>query len=65
MARMSKMDYQMHLRMEQMKCIGESRNQAKQEYKEMLHIGEHANNRTVGIHITRPIPPINRPVWHL
>jgi integrase len=50
MARMSKMDYQMHLRMEQMKNIGESRHQAKQEYKEMLHIGEHANNRTVGIH---------------
>lgn len=50
MARMSKMDYQMHLRMEQMKNIGESRHQAKQEYKEMLHVGEHANNRTVGIH---------------
>jgi len=50
MARMSKMDYQMHLRMEKMKNIGESRHQAKQEYKEMLHIGEHANNRTVGIH---------------
>lgn len=50
MARMRKLDYQMHLRMEQMKCIGESRHQAKHEYKEMLHVGEHANNKTIGIH---------------
>ncbi|MFZ7121557.1 MAG: hypothetical protein ACOWWH_11495 [Eubacteriaceae bacterium] len=48
MARMSKMDYQMHLRMEQMKCIGESRHQAKKEYKEMM--GENSSNRTMGIH---------------
>ena len=50
MARMRKLDYQMHLRMEQMKCIGESRHEAKREYKEMLHTGDHANNKTVGIH---------------
>ncbi|MCH4891400.1 hypothetical protein EZV73_27770 [Acidaminobacter sp. JC074] len=48
MARMSKMDYQMHLRMEQMKCIGESRHNSKKEYMEMM--GNHYSNRTMGIH---------------
>ncbi len=48
MARMSKMDYQMHCRMEEMKCIYESRHQAKKEYKEMM--GKNESNRTIGIH---------------
>lgn len=48
MARMTKLDYQMHLRMESMKCICESRHQAKQEYKEMM--GKNSSNRTMGIH---------------
>jgi hypothetical protein len=48
MARMSKIDYQMHCRMEQMKCIGESRDDAKKEYKEMM--GKNPSNRTMGIH---------------
>lgn len=48
MARMSKMDYQLHLRMEQMKCIGESRHDAKKDYKDMM--GKNASNRTMGIH---------------
>ena len=48
MGRMSKMDYQIHLRMEQMKCIGESRHDAKKEYKEMR--GKNPSNRTMGIH---------------
>ena len=42
------MDYQMYLRMEQMKCIGESRHDAKKEYKEMM--GKNTSNRTMGIH---------------
>lgn len=48
MARMSKIDYQMHCRMEKMKCIGESRDIAKKEYKEMM--GKNPSNRTMGIH---------------
>lgn len=48
MPKMSKLDYQMHLRMEAMKCIGESRHQAKKEYKEMM--GKNSSNRTMGIH---------------
>jgi len=48
MARMSKIDYQMHSRMEQMKCLGESRHDAKKEYKEMM--GKNPSNRTMGIH---------------
>lgn len=45
---MTKMDYQMHCRMEEMKCIDESRHQAKKEYKEMM--GKNNANRTMGIH---------------
>lgn len=48
MGRMSKIDYQMHLRMEQMKRIGESRHSVKKEYKEMM--GKNSSNRTMGIH---------------
>ena len=48
MARMSKMDYQMHCRMQEMLCLNESRHKAKQEYKEMT--GENKSNRTIGIH---------------
>ena len=44
----SKIDYQMHCRMEQMKCICESRDDAKKEYKEMM--GKNPSNRTMGIH---------------
>ncbi len=49
MARMSKMDYQLHCRMQQMFCPNESRHQAKQEYKDMMG-NEATHNRTVGIH---------------
>ena len=35
--------------MEELKCIGESRYQAKFEYKKMMG-GSHQNNTTVGIH---------------
>ncbi len=48
MARMSKMDYQLHCRMQKMFCPSESRHQAKQEYKEMMNGDTH--NRTIGIH---------------
>jgi len=48
MARMTYLDYQMHERMEQMKCIGESRHQAKAEYAEIY--GENQRNKTIGIH---------------
>lgn len=47
MARMSKVDYQMHCKMQEMLCLNESRHKAKQEYKEMT--GE-CSNRTIGIH---------------
>lgn len=47
MARMLKIDYQMHCRMEKMKCIDESRHQAKKEYKEMM--GKNEANITIGI----------------
>lgn len=40
---------QVHQRMEQMKCMGESRHQAKQEYKEMIGHNQ-THNKTVGIH---------------
>jgi len=46
---MSKMDYQLHRRMQEMFCPNESRHQAKQEYKEMI-VKEATHNRTVGIH---------------
>lgn len=43
------LNHQIHQRMEQLKCIGESRYQARLEYKEMMG-GSHQNNNTVGIH---------------
>jgi len=49
MARMSKMDYQLHCRMQEMFCPNESRHQAKQEYKDMMG-KEATHNRTIGIH---------------
>ncbi|WZL80747.1 site-specific integrase [Vallitaleaceae bacterium 9-2] len=49
MARMSKMDYQLYCRMQEMFCPNESRHQAKQEYKDMMG-KEETHNRTVGIH---------------
>jgi integrase len=42
------MDYQLHQRMQEMSCIGESRHQAKKEYSEIY--GSNTSNRTVGIH---------------
>lgn len=45
---MTKVDYQLHQRMEQLKCIGESRHNSKKEYKEMM--GKNYSNRTMGIH---------------
>ncbi|MBQ8997212.1 MAG: site-specific integrase [Clostridium sp.] len=42
-------NHQVHQRMEQLKCFGESRHQAKQEYEQMIGT-KNANNRTVGIH---------------
>lgn len=49
MARMSKMDYQLHCRMQEMFCPSISRHNAKAEYKEMM--GDKAtHNRTIGIH---------------
>ena len=38
MARVSKPEYQMYNRMEEMKCTNESRHEVKKEYKEMIHI---------------------------
>ena len=49
MARMSKMDYQLHCRMQEMFCPNVSRHQAKTEYKEMMG-NKATNNRTIGIH---------------
>ena len=49
MARMSYLDYQMHSRMQEMDCIGESRHKAKAEYREILN-EKNIHNRTVGIH---------------
>lgn len=43
------LNYQIHMRMQELKCIGESRFQAKLEYKEAMG-GGHQNNRTTGIH---------------
>ena len=43
------LNHQIHQRMEQMKCMGESRHQAKQEYREMVG-HNHTHNKTVGIH---------------
>ncbi|MDR5659864.1 phage integrase N-terminal SAM-like domain-containing protein [Serpentinicella sp. ANB-PHB4] len=48
MPRMSYLDYQMHERMEEMKCIGQSRHKAKEEYRQAVN--EKSFNRTVGIH---------------
>lgn len=41
--------HQIHLRMEQLKCIGESRHEAKKEYVE-LYPDKKNRNKTVGIH---------------
>jgi site-specific recombinase XerD len=49
MARMSKMDYQLHCRMQEMFCPNVSRHQAKTEYKEMMG-NKATHNRTIGIH---------------
>lgn len=49
MARMSYLDFQMHERMQEMRCMGESRHMAKKEYREMKN-EQNTNNRTVGIH---------------
>jgi len=46
--RISKLDYQLHQRMELLNCIGESRHICKKEYKEMM--GKNPSNRTMGIH---------------
>lgn len=43
------LNHQIHERMEQMKCMGQSRHQAKQEYREMKGTNQ-THNRTVGIH---------------
>ena len=48
MARISKIDHQLYVRMQSMECIGESRHDAKKEYKEMM--GKNPSNRTMGIH---------------
>ncbi len=48
MARMSKMDYQMHCRMQMMLNVNKSRHQAKKKYKEMM--GKNESNRMIGIH---------------
>lgn len=48
MARMTLLDYELHERMEAMKQMGESRHDAKKDYKEMT--GDRKTNRTVGIH---------------
>lgn len=40
---------QIHMRMQEMKCMGESRHQAKQEYKEMTGSNQ-THNKTIGIH---------------
>ena len=42
-------NHQINVRMKEMTCFGESRHQAKEEYKEMMGTNN-ANNRTVGIH---------------
>ena len=43
------LNHQIHMRMEEMKCMGESRHQAKQEYREMVGHNQ-THNRTIGIH---------------
>lgn len=43
------LNHQIHQRMQQLEVIGESRYQAKLEYKEMFG-GKHQNNNTVGVH---------------
>lgn len=43
------LNYQLHQRMEQMKCLGESRHQAKAEYKQMVGHNK-THNKTVGMH---------------
>lgn len=48
MARMSLLDYELHERMEALNQIGESRHDAKKDYKVMT--GDKRTNRTVGIH---------------
>lgn len=49
MARMSKMDYQLYCRMQDMFQPGVSRHEAKQEYKDMMGTNK-THNRTIGIH---------------
>lgn len=43
------LNHQIHQRMLQLEQFGESRHQAKKEYKEMFG-GKHQNNNTVGVH---------------
>lgn len=43
------LNYQIHQRMEQLKCLGESRHQAKEEYKQMVGHNK-THNKTVGMH---------------
>ncbi len=49
MVRMRKLDYQLHCRMEEMFQPGESRHQAKYEYKNMVVKGT-TYNRTIAIY---------------
>lgn len=43
------LNHQIHQRMQQLERFGESRHQAKKEYREMMG-GQHQNNNTVGVH---------------
>jgi len=49
MARMSKIDYQLYCRMQEMFTPNESRHEAKKQYREMMG-NKDTHNRTVGIH---------------
>ncbi len=49
MARMTKLDYQLHCRMQEMFQPGVSRHQAKQDYSAMMGT-KSTHNRTIGIH---------------
>lgn len=43
------LNHQIYKRFESLECFGESRHQAKKEYREMMG-GQHQNNTTIGIH---------------
>ena len=48
MSKRASLNHQIHLRMEALKCFGESRIEANKEYRET--IDRSYNNKTVGIH---------------